>query len=177
MSEYFIKHFEYLKTLSYEDLEKCNVDWNAARVGFNYKDKILKYNPPLREEEFEKEKASSYRVKKYNYNYRDESELTEENLKQTFANIIANGYFLNMDKTMRKEDLNLDSINTKEREELLFSLKQRLDTLGEIPLHNDSFFSKIKNTPGLLVTLIPYFIATILRYLEKEYVRAFAKSA
>jgi hypothetical protein len=34
-------------------------------------------NPPLSEEEFEKEYNSPYKTKKYHYNFREEDELTE----------------------------------------------------------------------------------------------------
>jgi hypothetical protein len=45
MSEYLVRHFEYLKTLSFEDIEKCNIDWNAYMIPFNYRERVFKYNP------------------------------------------------------------------------------------------------------------------------------------
>lgn len=80
MCEYFVQHYNYLKSLSFVDIEQGNIDWCAYRVPFNFKDKVIKVNPPLSEEEFEKEYASPYKVKKFHYNFRYESELTEENL-------------------------------------------------------------------------------------------------
>jgi hypothetical protein len=70
MSEYFIGHFEYLKSLNFEDIEKGMIDWSAYRVPFNYQNKVVKVNLPLGEEEFEKEAESPYKVKKYHYSFR-----------------------------------------------------------------------------------------------------------
>jgi len=36
MSEYMISHFNYLKTLSFTELEQAVIDWNAYRVPFNF---------------------------------------------------------------------------------------------------------------------------------------------
>lgn len=70
MSEYFVQQFNYLKTLSFSDIEQGNIDWCAYRVPFNFRDKLIKINPPLSEDEFEKEHNSPYKVKKYHYNFR-----------------------------------------------------------------------------------------------------------
>jgi len=55
MSEYFIQHYYYLKTLSFAELEQCVIDWSAYRIPLNFKAKTLKYNPPMTEEEFVRE--------------------------------------------------------------------------------------------------------------------------
>lgn len=55
MAEYMIQQFKYVNTLSYEDIEKARIDWNAYRVPPNYKDKVLKYNIPLTQDEFQNE--------------------------------------------------------------------------------------------------------------------------
>ena len=47
MAAYLLEHFKYVKTLSYQDIERGDIDWNAVRVPQNYKDQLLKYNPPL----------------------------------------------------------------------------------------------------------------------------------
>ena len=44
MSEYLIKSFNYVKTLSFHDIETGNIDWNAWKIPINYKDRVLKYN-------------------------------------------------------------------------------------------------------------------------------------
>ncbi len=49
MSEYFIQHYDYLKTLSYKEIEKGCLDWSAYRVPFNFRDRVVKHNPPLSE--------------------------------------------------------------------------------------------------------------------------------
>ena len=70
MAEYMVQHYNYLKTLSFTEIEQCAIDWSAYRVPFNYDKKLLRVNPPLSEEEFEKEFNSPYKVKKFHYNFR-----------------------------------------------------------------------------------------------------------
>jgi hypothetical protein len=70
MSEYMMQHYNYLKSLSFEEFERGMIDWCAYRVPYNYRTKMVKANPPLSEEEFEKEYSSPYTVKKYHYNFR-----------------------------------------------------------------------------------------------------------
>jgi hypothetical protein len=101
MSEYLVQHWQYLKSLSFTDLEKANVDWCAYRVPYNYQTKIIKVNPPLTEEEFEKENESPFKVKKFHYSFRRPEELSEENLKKTFVNLCTNAFFHNKEKTVR----------------------------------------------------------------------------
>ena len=139
----------YLKTLSFEDIEQCNVQWSAYRVPVNFKDKLVRVNPPLSEEEFEKEYNSPYKVKKYHYNFRHDDELTEENLRKTFVNLCTSAFFHNKEKTIRQEHLNLDAMNSKEREEIVFKMKSQLETIGDLPLHNESFFTSLKNANPL----------------------------
>jgi len=100
------------------------IEWSAYRVPFNYKTKVIKVNPPLSEEEFEKEFNSPYKVKKFHYNYRTEDEINEENLKKTFINLCTSAFFHNKEKTIRKEHLNFDSMNSKEKEEIIFKMKK-----------------------------------------------------
>ena len=143
MSEYFIQHYNYLKTLSFQDIEKCNIEWSAYRVPYNYRNKILKVNPALSEEEFEREFNSPYKVKKFHYNFRQEDDLSEENLRKTFVNLCTTAFYHNKEKTIREEHLNLDSLASKEREEVLFKMKKQLETLSELPIQNESFFSAV----------------------------------
>lgn len=112
MAEYLMQHYNYLKTLSFQDIEQCKVDWCAYRVPFNYRNRLIKVNPPLSEEEFEKEYDSPYKVKKYHYNFRQDDELSEENLRKTFINLCTTAFFHNKEKTLRPEHLNLDSMNS-----------------------------------------------------------------
>ena len=69
MSEYLMQHYLYLKNLNYVDIETGMIDWCAYRVPYNYKAKLIKVNPPLSEEEFEKEFNSPYKIKQYHYNF------------------------------------------------------------------------------------------------------------
>ena len=84
----------------------------------------MKINPPLSPEEFEKEFNSPYTVKKFHYNYRDESELSEENLRKTFINLCTNAFFHNKEKTIRQENLNLDSMTSSEKDQVMFRMKK-----------------------------------------------------
>jgi hypothetical protein len=36
MSEYFIQHYKYLKSVPFTEIEKATLDWNAYRVPFNF---------------------------------------------------------------------------------------------------------------------------------------------
>ena len=147
MAEYFVQHFNYLRSLSFTDLEKATVDWCAYRVPFNYPNKVIKVNPQLTEEEFEKEQDSPYKVKKYHYSFRRPEELTEENLKKTFVNLCTSAFFHNKEKTVRRENLDLDSMNTKEKELVMFNMKRELEQLSELPSQKSDFFSNIKISP------------------------------
>ena len=91
------------------------VDWSAYRVPYNYQNKVLKVNVPLTEEEFEREADSPYKVKRYHYSFRRPEELTEENLQKTFVNLCTSAFFHNKEKTVRSENLNLDSMNSDEK--------------------------------------------------------------
>jgi hypothetical protein len=78
----------------------------------------------LSEEEFEKEYNSPYKVKKYHYNFRFDDELSEEHLRKTFVNLCTSAFFQNKEKTIREEHLNLDSMNSKEKDEVIFKMKK-----------------------------------------------------
>jgi hypothetical protein len=149
MAEYLVQHFNYLKSLSFTEIEQCAVDWSAYRVPFNYNTKLVKVNPPLSEEEFEKEFNSPYKVKKYHYNFRSEDELSEDNLRKTFVNLCTTAFFHNKEKTIREEHLNLDSLDSKEREQVVYRMKKQLEAMSVLPIQNDSFFSAIGKTSPL----------------------------
>lgn len=149
MAEYFYQHYQYLKTLSFEDIEQGKIDWSAYRVPVSYKNQLVRVNPPMSEEEFEKEYNSPFKVKKYHYNFRQDDELSEDNLRQTFVNLCTSAFFHNKEKTIRAEHLNFDSMNSKEKEEIIYRMKTQLDHLSDVPLHNDSFFSSIKQVNPL----------------------------
>ena len=101
MSEYIIQHYEYLKSLSFTDIEKSKFDFCAYRVPFNYSNKVVKVNAPLSEEEFERELESPYKVKKYHFSFRRPEELTEDALQKTYVNLCTNAFFFNKEKTVR----------------------------------------------------------------------------
>lgn len=104
---------------------------------------MIRANPPLSEEEFEKEFNSPYKVKKYHYNFRREDELSEANLQKTFVNLCTTAFFHNKEKTIREEHLNLDSLSSKEREEVVFRMRSQLERMSELPSENESFFSAV----------------------------------
>lgn len=92
---------------------------------------------------------SPYKTKKYHYNYRQPEELTEENLQKTFVNMCTTAYIQNKDKTVREENLNLDGMNSKEREEVMFKMKRELEKFSSLPDDDESFFTTIKNASPL----------------------------
>ena len=94
MCQYLIQHYYYLKTVDFHTIEKCMVDWSVHRIPVNSRETFTRIaaNRPLSIEEFEKEKSSPYKTKKYHYNYRQPEELTEENLQQTFVNMCTTAY-------------------------------------------------------------------------------------
>lgn len=125
------------------------IDWSANRVPANFRSKVLRENPPLSEDEFEKEYESPYQTKKYHYNYRWEVELTEQNLQKTFVNLCTSAFFHNKDKTVREENLDLDSLNSEEKEEVMFKMKRQLEELGELPLDKEGFFTSVSKVSPL----------------------------
>lgn len=148
MSEYFIQHYKYLKSVSFTDIEKACIEWSAYRVPFNYQNKVVRINPPLSEEEFEKEHDSPYKVKKYHYSFRREQELTEENLIKTYVNLCTNAFYHNKEKTVRHENLDLDAMNSEERELMIYQMKRELEEMSELPIQNENFFSKVNLNPA-----------------------------
>lgn len=82
MSQYLLRHYQYLKTLDYTTIEKGLIEWSVHRIPINSREQFTRIsaNVPLSAEEFEKEMESPYKTKKYHYNYRNPEELTEENL-------------------------------------------------------------------------------------------------
>lgn len=76
ISEYFVKHYEYLNNVSYEKFENANILWDIYRIPVNFKAKLTEVNPPLSKEELEQEIKSDAKVKRHYYTYDDpESEL------------------------------------------------------------------------------------------------------
>ena len=72
MAAYLLEHWKYLRTIDFTAIETCQVDWSVNRVNYNVKQRFTRHaaNIPLSEEEFEKEKASPYKTKRYHYNYK-----------------------------------------------------------------------------------------------------------
>ena len=105
MGDYLIKQYEYMKTLTFEQIERGEINWNVYKVSTNFKDRILKYNSPMSVSEFEIESECDFETKKFHYNYRHEDELKEEYLLKTFANISASNeiYDKTQDKGIREE--------------------------------------------------------------------------
>lgn len=82
MSEYMIQNFNYIQTLDLSTIEECNINFDVYLLGLDYKQKILKENPKLEQEEFEKEQLSKNPIKKYYYNYdeKDQLPLDDDNM-------------------------------------------------------------------------------------------------
>lgn len=147
MCEYLVQHFNYLKSLDFTDIEKGMVDWCAYRVPFNYDNKVIKSNPPLSEDEFQKELDSPFKTKKYHYSFRREEELTEENLQKTFVNLCTTAFFNNKEKSVDKRYLNLDSMNeSSEKDEVIFKMKRELEDMAELANDNANQFTSFNGT-------------------------------
>lgn len=54
-------------------------------------------------------------------------------------------YFESKDKTVKVENLNLDSRTSKEREMIMHKLKVELEKIGTIPDEDSSFFTALAN--------------------------------
>ena len=133
--------------MEYTDIESCMVDWSVHRVPFNPRERFtrLSANRPLSLEEFEKEYDSPYLTKKYHYNFRHPSELADENLKTTYTNLTTKAHFDNKDKTVRVENLNLDTMQSKEREEVVYKMKRELEEVGTLADSKDEYFIDLSN--------------------------------
>ena len=125
MAQYLLNHWHYLNTLDFTTIERCEIDWSVHRIPFNARERFtrLAANVPLTPEEFENEMDSPYKTKKYHYNYRHPSELTEENLHRTFINMQTTALLQNKDMSVREDVFNKDGINSKEREEAMLKMK------------------------------------------------------
>lgn len=151
MSEYLIRMNKYIKTLSFEEIEGGNIDWNSCKIPVNYKDRVLKYNIPLSEYEFKREMNSNFKTKKYNYNYRWPEELTEENLKKTFANMITHDkLYGDNERSVRKEHIDFDALQGEDKKEMIFRIKQKLDEYGELPTDKDEFYTDPNAKPSII---------------------------
>lgn len=103
-------------------------------------------NPPLTEEEFEKELDSPFKVKKYHYSFRREEELTEENLQKTFVNLCTNAFFNNKEKSVSSDYLNLDSMNSNEKEVVMYKMKRELEKMSELASEQSKLFTAFSPT-------------------------------
>jgi hypothetical protein len=97
LSAYLVNNYYNLQSKSLADI--VNFDFDITMIPKNYKNIILKYNPPLNEQEYLKEKGSKYEIKKYHYFYFNKEDKKEENMSKTyvrfnlyerFNNLIAN---------------------------------------------------------------------------------------
>lgn len=77
VAEYLMQHYEYINTLSYDDIIDGRLAWDAYRVPQEYKTKICKVNPPLSKAEFEAELSNPNEIKKFFYTY-DASETEKQ---------------------------------------------------------------------------------------------------
>ena len=71
MSEYIIKHYEYLQTVELDRFLWSDIEWDVYRIPVTYKAKLQEVNPPLSEEELAEEINSDKKVKKHYYSYDD----------------------------------------------------------------------------------------------------------
>lgn len=71
MSEYVIKHLQYLENVDFQEFMLSDMQWDVYRIPITYRDMLQTVNPPLPEEELEKEINSDKKVKKHYYSYDD----------------------------------------------------------------------------------------------------------
>ncbi len=117
MSEYLVKHFRYINSLSLEEIESGQIDLDIYRNSLNFKQKIQEINPPLTQEEFDAELNNSNPIKKFFYNFDDPDHVMpidiEKNrvLNRRLENVIAK-----LDKLTLKFDTldNYDYFNERE---------------------------------------------------------------
>lgn len=118
VSEYLVKHYEYLAQLPYENFENAEIHWDVFRIPLDYKEKLAAINPPLSPQELEKEILSDAKVKKHYYTYDDpEHELPINKELDNVVNKRFNAVHMNIFRTIRKFN-NLQSYDFySEREE------------------------------------------------------------
>ena len=85
LAYYLVNNYNYLQSKSLEDLISFNFSWNIEQIPKNYKDVLVKCNPPLMNEDFLREKSSKYDIKKYNYFYLNEKDREEANMTKTYV--------------------------------------------------------------------------------------------
>lgn len=52
-------------------------------------------------------------------------------------------FFSRSEKTVREENLNFDSMTSREREDMIYKMNTELDQISMTPDANESFFSQI----------------------------------
>ena len=62
-------------------------------------------------------------------------------------NLCTNAFFHNKEKTVRAENLNLDSMNAEEREVLNYKMRRELEEMSELATQNESLFSQANLNP------------------------------
>ena len=147
-SQYLLQNFRYMQTLSFTDIEKADFEFSTLRIPMgNIRQEFTKLaaNKPLSPEEFEKEQDSPYTVKKYHYSHKHPEELTEDYLRKTFVNMATRAFFERQDKTVLVENLNFDSMSSKEREEVMYRMNLELEKISSTPDTNESLFSQLSS--------------------------------
>lgn len=67
--EYAIKTYEMLKNTPIEKIKDCLLDFDAYAGDYDYREKLQAINPPLSEDEYQRELESDKATKKYYYTY------------------------------------------------------------------------------------------------------------
>ena len=96
---------------------------------------------------------STYKVKKYHYDYRWPVEITEDNLVKTFLNMKIRDMMYRKTKSVNEEKNKIDAMSEKEKQELSFLIKQKIDEDGKLAIHKEELFydpkTKTKSLLGL----------------------------
>ena len=54
-------------------------------------------------------------------------------------------FFERKEKSVREENLNFDSMSSKEREEVMYRMNRELEEISQTPDADESFFSQLTN--------------------------------
>ena len=71
MGEYLLKNYQFVQKLDFEDLVRCNLEFDIFRMSMDFQQRITEVNPQLTPEEFEAELDSEEPIKKFFYTYDD----------------------------------------------------------------------------------------------------------
>jgi hypothetical protein len=119
---------------------------------------------------------STYKVKKYQYNYRWADELSDEYLKKTFINMVTHDkLYTKNDKSVRSEDLNFDALEGEDKKEMVFRLKQKLDEYGSLPTDNPDIFLDVNKKTSAIASQFEIWQKNMILPLSEQISEQYAR--